>query len=145
MAVLLDTNILLRLLQPHHPHCHIAERALITLRGRGEVVHLGAQNLVEFWAVITRPADENGLGFTTEQAIAEVDAVKQLFVLLPEVPLGDVWERLVVAYRVSGKSTHDARLVAAMVTHGIVRLLTFNIQDFTRYREIAAIDPRTLA
>lgn len=109
------------------------------------MVHLGAQNLVEFWAVITRPADENGLGFTTEQAIAEVDAVKQLFVLLPEVPLGDVWERLVVAYRVSGKSTHDARLVAAMVTHGIVRLLTFNIQDFTRYREIAAIDPRTLA
>ena len=103
MAVLLDTNILLRLLQPHHPHCPLAERALVTLRGRGEVLHLAAQNLVEFWAAITRPVDDNGLGYTTEQAIAEVDALKRLFILLPEVPLRQEWERLVVAYRVSGK------------------------------------------
>jgi hypothetical protein len=32
------------------------------------VLNLTAQNLVEFWAAITRPVDENGLGFTTEQA-----------------------------------------------------------------------------
>lgn len=145
MAVLLDTNILLRLLQPHHPHCPLAERALVTLRGRGEVLHLAAQNLVEFWAAITRPVDDNGLGYTTEQAIAEVDALKRLFILLPEVPLRQEWERLVVAYRVSGKSTHDARLVAAMIVHGVGSILAFNVQDFTRYREITAMDPKTLA
>ncbi|MGA2687513.1 MAG: PIN domain-containing protein [Candidatus Korobacteraceae bacterium] len=144
MAVLLDTNILLRLLQPHHPHCPIAERALVTLRGRGEVLHLAAQNLVEFWAAITRPVDENGLGLITKQAMAEDDALKRLFILLPEVPIQEEWERLVVVYRVSGKNTHDARLVAAMITHRVGSVLTFNVQDFTRYREITAIDPTTL-
>ncbi|MFZ0313681.1 MAG: hypothetical protein WAL85_13315 [Candidatus Korobacteraceae bacterium] len=108
------------------------------------MLHLAAQNLVEFWAAITRPVNENGLGFTTEQAMAEVDALKRLFALLPEVPLRAEWERLVVAYRVSGKRTHDARLVAAMISHGVGSILTFNIQDFTRYREIVAIDPRIL-
>jgi predicted nucleic acid-binding protein len=145
MSVLLDTNILLRLLQPHHPHSPLAERALSTLRGRGEVLHLAAQNLVELWAVITRPTGENGLGLTTEQARAEIDALKQLFVLLPEVPLLEEWESLVVAYRVSGKNTHDARLVAAMKIHSVGSILTFNTQDFTRYRGIAVIDPKTVA
>jgi predicted nucleic acid-binding protein len=144
MAVLLDTNILLRLLQPHHPHCVLAERALNTLRGRNEVLNLTAQNLVEFWSAITRPVDENGLGFITEQAIMEINALKRLFVLLPETPLMEEWGRLVAAYRVAGRNTHDARLVAAMMVHGISNILTFNIQDFTRYAEITVFDPRTL-
>ncbi len=79
---------------------------------------IAAQNLVEFWAAITRPVDENGLGFTIEQAATEVEALKRLFVLLPEMPLLQEWERLIIRYRVSGKNTHDARLVAAMLVHG---------------------------
>lgn len=145
MAVLLDTNILLRLLQPHHPHCIRAERALNTLRNKNEVLNITAQNLVEFWAAITRPIDENGLGFTTEQATTEVNTLKKLFVLLPEMPLLEEWGRLVAAYRVSGKNTHDARLVAAMIVHGVSEILTFNLKDFARYAEIVAVDPKTLA
>jgi predicted nucleic acid-binding protein len=141
MAVLLDTNILL---QPHHPHSPLAERALTTLRGRGEILHLVEQNLVELWAVITRPIGENGLGFTTERARAEVDTLKQIFVLLPEIPLLEEWERLVLAYGVSGKKTHDARLVAPMNAHEVNTILTFNVRDFRRYREIAAVDPKTV-
>ena len=30
MAFLIDTNILLRTMQPHHPHCAPAERAVAT-------------------------------------------------------------------------------------------------------------------
>lgn len=115
MAVLVDTNVLLRLLQPHHPHASIAQAALDVLRGRSEPLTITFQNLVEFWAVITRPLADNGLGFTIEQAVAEADALKRFFVLLPELPLQHEWERLVATYRVSGKNTHDARLAAAMV------------------------------
>ena len=100
-----------------------------------------AQNLVEFWAVITRPVDENGLGFTTEQAADEVNALKRLFVLLPEVPLLQEWEHLITTYRVSGKNTHDARLVAAMRVCGVGGILTFNVQDFSRYPNITVIHP----
>src|ERR1035441_9787126 len=121
MAILLDTNILLRLLQPHSAHAPIAEKALNALRSRNEALQITAQNLVEFWAVATRPVTENGLGMTVDQAMAEVTALKRLFTLLPEAPLQSEWERLITTYRVSGKNSHDARLVAAMMVHGTKR------------------------
>jgi predicted nucleic acid-binding protein len=136
MAVLLDTNILLRLAQPHHPSAPVAARALRALRTGNETLHITQQNIVEFWAVTTRPIDANGLGFSGRQAAEEVGELKRLFELLLEVPLQDAWERLVVEHRVSGKNAHDARLVAAMVVHGIESILTFNTQDFIRYGEI---------
>lgn len=145
MAVLLDTNILVRLAQPHHPNAPAAARALRVLRAANETLHITQQNIVEFWAVATRSIPANGLGFSTEQATAEVDALKRLFELLPELPLQNAWERLVSDYRVSGKNTHDARLVAAMVVNGIGSILTFNAQDFLRYREIRVLDVTKIA
>jgi predicted nucleic acid-binding protein len=141
MAVLLDTNILLLLLQPHHAHSPLAERALNILRKRNEVLNLTAQNLVEFWAATTRPVDENenGLGFTTGQAAAEVDA------LMRSSGYSFCWRCLVAAYRVSGKNTHDVRLGAAMIVHGVSNILMFNTKDFTRYAEIVVVDPKTFA
>jgi predicted nucleic acid-binding protein len=144
MAVLLDTNILLRLLQPHHPHNPIVERALKILHVQNETLNITAQNIVEFWAVVTRPASENGLGFDADQAMREVDALKRLFALLPETPLLPEWEVLVSTYRVSGKNTHDARLVAAMKVHRIGSILTFNVSDFGRFSGITAVHPATV-
>jgi predicted nucleic acid-binding protein len=146
MAILIDTNILLRSLQPHHPHCGIVERAVSVLRGRNEPLCVTAQNLVEFWAVATRPVSENGLGMTVETAVRELAVLKRLFSLLPEtVPIFEEWERIVTTHRVAGKNTHDARLVAAMNVHGISSILTFNVQDFARYAAISAVHPETLA
>jgi len=146
MAVLVDTNVLLRLLQPHHPHASsMAQNALDVLRGRSEPLTITFQNLVEFWVVITRPLADNGLGFTIEKAVEEVGALKRFFVLLPELPLQGEWERLVAIYRVSGKNAHDARLAAAMAVHSVNSILTFNTEDFARYPGISVLDPRTLS
>ena len=41
------------------------------------------------------------------------------------MPVFGECERLVAAYRVPGKSTHDARLVAAMRAYGLTAVLTF--------------------
>lgn len=144
MAVLVDTNILLRISQPDTANATIAERALDALRIRNEELRITSQNLVEFWAVATRPLTENGLGFTVEQAMGQMLALKRLFALLPEIPLQSEWERLVTSYRVSGKNSHDARLVAAMMVHGIGIILTFNVQDFARYSGITILDPRSV-
>jgi predicted nucleic acid-binding protein len=145
MAFLIDTNILLRLLQPHHPKCTVVGRALAELRRRPEVLHITAQNLIEFWAVATRPPSENGLGMTVEVAFGELTVIKRLFLLLPKIPVLDEWERLVRVHRVSGKNTYDDRLVAAMKVHGIGNILTLNVQDFTRYEGIPVVSPDTLA
>ena len=144
MAVLLDTNILLRVLQPQSPHAPIAERALSVLRFRNEELHITSQNLIEFWAVATRPVAENGLGFSTDQAIGHLRALRRLFALLPEVPLQNEWERLATTYGAYGKNAHDARLVAAMIVHGLSSILTFNGTDFIRYKNISVLDPRTI-
>jgi predicted nucleic acid-binding protein len=48
----------------------------------------------------------------------------------------EVFERLLslLATRpVAGRQVHDANLVAAMLEHGISRLLTFNAGDFQRF------------
>ncbi|WP_233220943.1 hypothetical protein [Chlorogloea sp. CCALA 695] len=55
-----------------------------------------------------------------------------------------VWKDLVIKYQVKGKQGHDARLVAAMITHEISHILTFNVEDFTRFSEIVAVSPQTI-
>ena len=109
MAVLTDTNIFLRLLQPNHPHCRIAEKALDFLRAREEILNVTSQNLFEFWAAATRPFDENGLGLTVEQTAREIYQIRRFWVLVPDVPLFDEWERLVKTHRILGTCTESKR------------------------------------
>lgn len=44
-------------------------------------------------------------------------------------------------HAVSGKNAHDARLVAAMLAHGLTHLLTFNDADFQRFTGITTVTP----
>jgi predicted nucleic acid-binding protein len=146
MAILVDTNILLRSVQTHHPHYALVEHAFAVLRGRNEILNVAAQNFIEFWAVATRPVgSENGLGMTTDAVTKELSILKDLFPLLPEPDaVFERWEELVTMYRVSGKNTHDAHIVATMRLNGVKEILTFNVADFARYSEISAIYPATL-
>jgi predicted nucleic acid-binding protein len=142
MSVLLDTNILTRSAQPGHPLHKDAVDGLDMLRTRGEELCVVPQNPIEFWAVATRPLSANGLGMTTTQAQAELARIKSLFRLLPDTPaIYNEWETLVGRHRVSGKNTHDARIVAAMNVHAITELLTFNGGDFKRYSGINVVSP----
>ena len=143
MPVLIDTNILLRTLQPANSHCAMAQRAIDILRSRRETLWVCAQNIVEFWAVVTRPLQENGLGFSIGRALQEVAAIKRHFPVLPETPLLPAWESLVSSHQVIGRSVHDARLVAAMIQHRLDSILTFNTQDFMRHPQIKILDPQT--
>lgn len=145
MAVLIDTNVLLRLLQPSTLHIDAARNAIDSLRERGEPMVFAAQNIIEFWVVATRPIMNNGLGLNPDRAASEIAGFKALFSILPEsAHILAEWERLVNSYRVSGKNAHDARLVAAMTVNRVDKILTFNIADFTRFREIQVLDPQSL-
>jgi len=100
----------------------------------GEPLHYTLQNIAEFWNVATRPSEQNGLGFSIAMVIAEVEKIETALELLPDSPaMYAEWKRLVARHRVIGAKVHDARLVAAMNTSGVRRLLTFNAADFVRY------------
>jgi predicted nucleic acid-binding protein len=146
MAVLVDTNVLLRGLQPYHPSSSVAGSAIDALRRTGETMIVASQNIIEFWVVATTPLRDNGFGLSPEKAAREIAGIKALFGVLPEstqiLPEG---ERLVCLHRVSGKNAHDARLIAVMNVNRIDRILTFNGTDFERFDDIGVLDPQLVA
>ena len=144
--MLVDTSTIVRTLQPNDPLFPVADAAIRLLPKQGRKLHIAQQNLVETWAVVTRPTANNGLGMTIPEAAAELKRLKSLFKVLAETPdTYDVWEALVVQHGVAGKQTHDARLVAAMKVHGLNSILTFNTADFKRYPNIEVVHPADVA
>jgi predicted nucleic acid-binding protein len=142
MNDLVDTNILTRLAEPGHGMHAPARDALKRLVSEGHKLHIVPQNLYEFWVVCTRPPAVNGLGKTAAEAAADLASLKALYLWLDETPaFYGVWEQLVVSTPVVGKNGYDARLVAAMMVHGLTHLLTFNAQDFRQYPGITAVTP----
>ncbi len=88
---------------------------------------------------------EKSFVLTTVQTQAELARIKSLFRLLPDTPaIYGEWEVLVGRHRVSGKNTHDARIVAAMNVHAVTDLLTFNEDDFRRFPGINVVSPTNM-
>lgn len=143
--MLVDTSVLIRTLQPNHPLHEPATTALQLIVERGQRIHIVPQNLVELWVVATRPLGENGLGLSPFEAIIELERIKGMFFLLPEIPaLYPAWEALVTQHKVLGRPAHDARLAAAMRVHNITTVLTFDRTGFSRYPGIHVVDPRDI-
>lgn len=145
MKWLADTNILQRSVQTSHPVYGDVARAVDVLLARGDELCVIAQNLIEFWAVATRPIANNGLGLTLPRAIQELTKLKASFPVLPDT--ADIlpeWEQLVVKHQVLGKQVYDARLVAAMSVHSLTHLLTVNTDDFKRFTVITAASPQAI-
>ena len=144
MIYLVDTNVLLRFLHTADASYPIVRSAVSELWTNGHELKTTSQNLTEFWNVSTRPVNRNGYGLNTSQVYELLQHGENLFPLLPDSPAIYLeWRRLVLEYCVSGIQVHDARLVAAMIVHGVTRILTFDIDDFTRYKPegITAVNP----
>src|SRR5437867_2002340 len=93
---LVDTNILLRRVQPSSPQRPVVRQALRTLAGRGDRLCITAQNLHEFWYVATRSVARNGLGLTPAQTERKLHVLRGAFQFLPETPaIYAEWEELV--------------------------------------------------
>ena len=142
---LLDSNILIRWVQPTDPDYAVVESALDALARQKEILCYTSQNLAEFWNACTRPANRNGYGLTPQETDKRARFFEGKLRLLPDsLPIHQEWRKILVAHNVSGVQVHDARLVAAMLVHGVKRILTFDDRDFTRYRAIEAVHPRSV-
>lgn len=140
--VLLDSNILIRWLQPRDPAFSVIEESIAQFAHEGSILCYTSQNLAEFWNVLTRPADRNGYGLTPIQEDLHAQQLERRFRLLPDnLAVPEEWRRLQVASGVSGVQVHDARLAAAMRVHGVRRILTLNKSDFVRFEDIEAVHP----
>lgn len=145
-AVLVDTNVLLSATVPLRPLHHAALIVLNDWPNQGISLAVSTQVIREYLVVATRPAEVNGLGLGTEDALANVAAFGGRMRLLPEGEQS--WNRLralVASHRCLGKQIHDANLVATALASGVTRLVTANAGDFSRFSpEVDIVDLATL-
>jgi hypothetical protein len=100
---LVDTNILIRWVQPGAPDFELVGRAIQHLEDSRDIPCYTSQNLGEFWNVLTRPADRNGYGFGLDAVLARTQQVEAKFRLLPDdLAVHQTWRKLLVTHRVSG-------------------------------------------
>ncbi len=144
-SYLLDTNILLRIVD-EQSHLHsLATQAVAKLIVDQHQVFITTQNIIEFWAVATRPIAANGLGWSTAQTQAEVAQIMSQFPVLEDVPqIFRYWLQYVTNQQIQGKRVHDSRLVAVMQTYQIGHLLTFNGDDFGEIAGLAIASPASV-
>ncbi len=142
MDCLVDTNVWLRALAVTHPMKAVARQAIKSLVRDGSQLCIAPRNLVELWNVCTRPVQYNGFGKSAAVTSRYCRLIESFATLLPETPdLFQKWRELVVAHEVSGKQVHDARPSAAMILYGVPSILTFNVQDFVRFKHLEALHP----
>lgn len=142
-----DSNVFLRLARRDDPQ-HATARAAVRARwAQRERLCITSQVVGEFWSVCTRPVEaRGGFGLPLEETDRLARLLERNCTLLPDSPAVHAeWRRLLVAHQVRGPRVHDTRVVAAMLTHGITHLLTFNTGDFVRYPNITIVHPDQVA
>lgn len=84
MKYLLDTNILLRLVELTHQQHKEAGEALRKLKIQNAEFYILLQNISEFWNVCTRPKDKNGLGLSIAETDLQLKKFERFFKFLPD-------------------------------------------------------------
>jgi predicted nucleic acid-binding protein len=145
MVIVLDTGILLRLVDRNDPLHGSVRAAVRALKVRGDGLATTAQNIAEFWNVCTRPASaRGGLGLSVAETDHRLRLLERIIRLIPDSTAAyPIWRGLVVSLGIQGVQVHDARLAALMQAHGTTHILTLNVADFARFSAITAMDPTT--
>jgi predicted nucleic acid-binding protein len=148
MAYLLDTGILLRLVDDRDALHPVVQEVVETLVARQEELFTATQNIGEFWNVATRPTLNNGLGLPSSEVhrLIESSIEPVCGIMLDVTATYSELKRLLGKYNVVGKQVHDARLVALMLTRQVNTILSLNARDFRRYEPegISVVAPSDL-
>ncbi|MEP6814138.1 MAG: type II toxin-antitoxin system VapC family toxin [Marmoricola sp.] len=130
----LDTNVLLAATDLARQEHEQAVAAIDVWPASGMVLYTSGQILREYLSVATRRVDQNGLGMTRLDAVANVRALRaRLNVLSEDIKVSDRLLELLETVECTGKQVHDANIVATMLVHGIDTVVTMNIDDFARF------------
>jgi hypothetical protein len=81
---LVDTNVLLRLVQPDSPEYLTIRQCTDVLWAQGAELYYTFQNPAEFWNVCTRPTERNGFGFSIAETDQRASLIESKFTLAPD-------------------------------------------------------------
>ncbi len=140
---LLDANVLVYAVNVDAPQ-HTASRALLeALRDPSTTLYVTSQILCEFYSIITNPRRVAVASSPTE-ALGVISALLALpgLRVLP-IPASAVagWIELLRRHPVSGGDIFDLQIIATMQANGVLRIYTFNADDFKVFPELAVVIP----
>jgi predicted nucleic acid-binding protein len=136
-VVFLDTNVLLSATTPARQLHQAALTALNRWPNEGVELCTSGQVLREYVLVATRPLESNGLGLTVPDAIANRDMLENRMRFLEETrAVSARLRQIVLSLACTGKQVHDANVVATVLSHGVDRIVTENVDDFRRFEEL---------
>src|SRR3954469_11326896 len=148
MRYLIDTGILLRIIDEKDRRHQLVQSAFETLGSQRHDLYITTQNIAELWNVATRPITNNGLSLSPATVSQLIQETIEPFceVLTERATLPGEFRRLLESYNVIGKQVHDTRLVAMMLTWQIPNLLTLNERNFRRFEPegITIVTPASL-
>lgn len=141
MRVLLDTGVILRLVNRDDLAHESVRDAVRRLKDAGHETVAAPQNFAEFWNVCTRPSSaRDGLGLSISKTQERLHLLERIVSLLPDHPDAYAkWKAIVVDKSVKGVKVHDARLAALMHVSGVTHILSLNTGDFLRYDGVTAL------
>ena len=140
---LLDTNVPVNALFEQSEHFAASRSLLDRAKDQAAGFRLLPQNVAEFYAVVTNPKR-----VTAPKAATEALSAIRAFLALPGIALlpvpTDVISRLLTLLErrpVTRGKVHDIHLVASMLGNGVVRIYTYNRDDFTPFSELEVLTP----
>lgn len=140
---LVDTNVLVYALYQGAPN-HAASRALLgRAQSAGAGLCVAAQNLAEFYAVVTDSRRVTPARSPQDAATA-IDAILALpgMTLLSAPPdLVSRWTQLARQHGVTRRHVFDVQLVAIMLGNAVSKIYTYNVADFQPFHQIQVLVP----
>ncbi len=139
-SLFIDTNILVYANVATAPLHDQALHAIAEAHQAGRSLWISRQVLREFVVVRTRPqtfANPLSPQLVTERARY---LAKHFQVADDNSAVTDQLIKLMGDFQIGGKQVHDTNIVATMLAYGIPSLLTHNIKDFERFRELIRIE-----
>jgi predicted nucleic acid-binding protein len=140
-SLFVDTNVFVYAINADSPWHARARERLQTAERVGEELCTSPQILRECLVALTRPGPDGALPALAD-AVENVARIHSRARLLTETDATvGALVRLVSERQVAGKKVHDANVVAVMCTWGVRRLVTHNVADFDRYRDLITVEP----
>ena len=140
---LLDSNVLVYAHQALSTFHHEA-RGLLAQGLEGKIpVCVCPQILLEFFAVITNPRRVTD-PVSPSKAMTEIEKylrAEAIEIIHPTNEAFDCFLNIMKQYLPKGAEIFDIQLVATMLSNGVTRLYTFNLDHFRRFKEITLLTP----
>ncbi len=138
---LIDANVLVYAMDANAPQ-HAASRTLLeSARDTSTTVYVTLQILCEFYSIVTNPRRvlKPRSAADALSAISSLLAYVQVLSLPPDAVDGllDLLRRRPVI----GGEVFDLQLIAAMKANGVLRIYTFNREDFEAFPELEVLTP----